>query len=110
MYKLYAYWTAPRPEDVDAFERYYLETHVPRAQAVPELKRITTTRLEGFEGSPPRYYRIAEMTFADRDAMARSARSPEWAAMRQCSGDIIARFGVTLTVDLGDEVTRVLAD
>lgn len=104
MYKLYAYWTAPKPEDIDAFERYYLGTHVPRAAAVPELKRLVATRLEGFEGQPPRYYRLAEMVFDDKDAMARSATSPEWAAMRQCSGDIIAKFGVTLTVDLGDEV------
>src|SRR2546430_2377489 len=34
-YKLYAYWSAPKPEDVEAFEQYYAETHVPRAAAVP---------------------------------------------------------------------------
>jgi uncharacterized protein (TIGR02118 family) len=101
MYKIYAYWSAPKPEDIDAFEKYYLGTHVPRAAAVPHLQQIITSRVEGFEGGPPVNYRVAEMVFASKEAMAESANSPEWAAMRQCSGDIIARFGVTLKVDLG---------
>jgi uncharacterized protein (TIGR02118 family) len=104
MYKLFAYWSAPKPEDVEAFEEYYAGTHVPRAAAVPELERIVTTRTtDGFEGADPLHYRIAEMVFADREAMARSAGSPQWAVMRDCSGDIIERFGVTLTVEAGDE-------
>ena len=101
MYKLYAYWSAPKPEEIDAFETYYLETHVPRAAAVPNLLHISTMRAEGFEGGVPVNYRVAEMIFASKEAMAESAMSPQWAAMRQCSGDIIARFGVTLQVDLG---------
>jgi uncharacterized protein (TIGR02118 family) len=104
MYKLFAYWSAPKPEDVDAFEEYYAATHVPRAAAVPELERIVTTKLtDGFEGGDPIHYRIAEMVFADEAAMGRSAESPQWAEMRQCSGDIIERFGVSLTVEMGDE-------
>jgi uncharacterized protein (TIGR02118 family) len=105
MYKLFAYWSAPKPEDVDAFEDYYLSTHVPRAAAVPKLERIITTRTsDGFEGGETPHYRVAEMVFASRDAMDESAQSPEWAAMRQCSGDIIERFGVSLTVEMGEEV------
>ena len=85
-------------------EAYYASTHVPRAAAVPELERIVTTRLtDGFEGGAPMHYRIAEMVWADKAAMERSAQSPEWAEMRQCSGDIIERFGVTLTVEIGEE-------
>lgn len=104
MYKLFAYWSAPKPEDVEAFEEYYASTHVPRAAAVPELERIVTTRTtDGFEGNDPMHYRIAEMVFADKGAMGRSAESPEWAEMRGCSGDIIERFGVTLTVEAGEE-------
>lgn len=104
MYKLFAYWSAPKPEDVEAFEEYYASTHVPRAAAVPELERIVTTKCtDGFEGGDPIHYRIAEMVFADSDAMARSAESDEWALMRQCSGDIIERFGVSLTVEMGEE-------
>jgi uncharacterized protein (TIGR02118 family) len=104
-YKLYAYWSAPKPEDVDAFEQYYLETHVPRAAAVPNLERIVTTRTaDGFEGNPTEHYRVAEMVFASPEAMAESAQSDEWRTMRECSGDIIERFGVSLTVEAGVEV------
>ena len=106
MYKLFAYWSAPKPEDVDAFEEYYLGTHVPRASAVPLLERIVTTRTaDGFEGGETPHYRVAEMVFASPEAMAKSAESPAWAEMRQCSGDIIERFGVELTVEMGEEVT-----
>ena len=103
-YKLFAYWSAPKPEDVDAFEEYYASTHVPRAAAVPNLVAITTTRTaDGFEGNPPPHYRVAEMEFESAEAMAESAGSEEWATMRACSGDIIERFGVTLIVEAGDK-------
>jgi uncharacterized protein (TIGR02118 family) len=101
-YKLYAYWSAPRPEDVEEFERYYASTHVPRASAVPNLKAIATTRTaDGFEGGETDHYRVAEMVFESPEALAESADSEEWATMRACSGDIIERFGVTLRVEMG---------
>ena len=101
-YKLFAYWSAPKPEDVDAFEEYYASTHVPRAAAVPNLVALTATRTaDGFEGNPPPHYRVAEMEFESAEAMAESAGSEAWATMRACSGDIIERFGVSLTVEAG---------
>jgi uncharacterized protein (TIGR02118 family) len=101
-YKIFAYWSAPKPEDVEAFERYYAETHVPRAAAVPNLTAIYTTRTaDGFEGGPTDHYRVAEMVFESPEAMAESEGSEEWATMRACSGDIIERFGVELRVESG---------
>ena len=110
MYKIYAYWSAPKTGDVEAFEDYYKTVHSPRAAAVPGLKRFVTALLDGFEGNPPKFYRIAEMGFESKEAMAESASSPQWAAMRACSGDIINRFGVTLTVDLGQEDVYELSE
>jgi uncharacterized protein (TIGR02118 family) len=102
-YKLYAYWSAPKPEDVAEFEEYYANTHVPRASAVPNLVAITTTRTaDGFEGADPDHYRVAEMAFESAEAMAESAGSEAWATMRACSGDIIERFGVELRVEAGE--------
>ncbi len=104
-YKLYAYWSAPKPEDVEAFEEYYASTHVPRAAAVPNLVAINTTRTKyGFEGGATDHYRVAEMVFDSPEAMAESEGSEAWATMRACSGDIIERFGVSLTVESGDIV------
>lgn len=105
MYKLYAFWSAPKPEDRESFEEYYNNTHVPRAAAVPHLESIVTTlTTDGLEGAEPATYRVAEMSFADRAAYEASTKSPEWAEMRACAGDIISRYGVSLTVALGDEV------
>jgi uncharacterized protein (TIGR02118 family) len=102
-YKLYAYWSAPKPEDVEAFEEYYASTHVPRAEAVPNLVAIATTRTaDGFEGGATDHYRVAEMMFDSAAAMAESEQSEAWATMRACSGDIIERFGVELRVESGE--------
>jgi uncharacterized protein (TIGR02118 family) len=104
-YKLFAYWSSPKPEDVEEFEKYYRETHVPRASAVPNLIKIVTTRTsDGFEGGATPHYRVAEMIFHSREAMDESTESEAWAAMRACSGEIIDRFGVTLTVEMGEEL------
>jgi uncharacterized protein (TIGR02118 family) len=44
MYKLYAIWTNPRPEDVEAFERHYAEVHAPLAAAIPGLRKLARRR------------------------------------------------------------------
>lgn len=109
MYKLYSYWSAPKPEDVEAFEEYYASTHCPKAEVVPNLERLVITRTnEGFEGTEPMHYRIAELTFADKAAFEECAASPEWTTLRECSGTMIERFGVTLKVEAGEEVVADL--
>lgn len=105
MYKLYSYWSAPKADDVEAFEEYYASTHCPKAKVVPNLKRLVLSRTtDGFEGNEPMHYRIAEMVFADRDAFVQCTESARWATLRECSGTMIERFGVSLTVEAGDEV------
>jgi len=66
------------PDDPDAFERYYAETHTPLAKAIPGLKRFEAAR--GFataDGSAPPYQRIAELTFDDMDALQAGFGSDE---------------------------------
>ena len=49
------------PEDPDAFERYYADTHTALAQKIPGLRRCEAAR--GFatpDGSAVPYQRIAE--------------------------------------------------
>lgn len=103
MYKLYAFWSAPREEDVDAFEKHYAEVHLPLALAVPNLTGLTEARTsDGFEGATPSTYRVAEMIFDSKASLEESATSEQWAAMRADSGHIIATFGVTLDVVMGE--------
>ncbi|MFV0534849.1 MAG: EthD family reductase [Cumulibacter sp.] len=102
MYKLYAFWSAPRNEDVEAFEQHYAEVHLPAALAVPHLVGLTETLTsDGFEGATPATYRVAEMIFDSKEALQQSAQSQQWAAMRADSGVMIEKFGVTLQVSMG---------
>ena len=104
MYKLVALWSAPKVSDVDSFEHYYRDVHVPKATVVPGLKRILLTRIEsGLEGAPAPFYRVAEMYFETPQAMEESEHSDVWRAMREDAGEMIERFGVTLTVGMGWE-------
>jgi len=104
VFKVIAAWSHPKPEDVDAFETHYLNTHVPLAKAVPELRRIVLTRTGvGLEGAQPAFHRIAEMAFDDPEALERSADSAKWKALREDAGVMIGKFGVKLEVGIGWE-------
>ena len=104
MFKLVALWSAPKAGDVESFENYYRDVHVPKATVVPGLKRILLTRIEsGLEGAPAPFYRVAEMYFETPQAMEESSHSDLWKSMREDAGKMIERFGVTLTVGMGWE-------
>ena len=84
------------PEDPEAFERYYAETHTALAMAIPGLRRFEAA--EGIatpDGSAVPYQRIAELTFDDIDALRAGLGSQEG----QAAVDDIANFatgGVTI--------------
>jgi uncharacterized protein (TIGR02118 family) len=66
------------PEDPDAFERYYADTHTTLAQKIPGLQRFEAAR--GFatpDGSAVPYQRIAELTFEDMNALQAGFGSDE---------------------------------
>src|SRR4051812_30387808 len=66
------------PENPDAFERHYAETHTTLAEAIPGLRRFEAAR--GFatpDGSAVPYQRIAELTFDDMDALQAGMGSEE---------------------------------
>jgi uncharacterized protein (TIGR02118 family) len=103
MLKIIGYWT--RPDDIEGFEAHYASTHLPKANAVPGLRRLVTMRPEGaFEGGEPEHYRVAEMVFDDMDALERAAESPEYRAMREDAEYMHETFGASVTGELGQEV------
>lgn len=75
MIKLVALFT--RPEDVEAFDQHYDNTHAPMMRAVPGLHRMEVTRnVQSFRGDPP-YYLVAEMYFADKPAFDSAMQSEQ---------------------------------
>jgi uncharacterized protein (TIGR02118 family) len=58
------------PQDPDAFERYYADTHAGLAKAIPGLRHFESARgVATPDGSDVPYQRIAELTFDDMDAL-----------------------------------------
>jgi len=66
------------PADADDFETAYRERHVPLVHAVPGLERFTIS-LPHSDGAP---YLVAELWFADGEALSTARTSAEMAAVR----------------------------
>jgi uncharacterized protein (TIGR02118 family) len=104
MFKLVALWSAPKPEDRAAFEAAYLNVHAPLARAVPSLAGLDTILIgEGLEGSAAAFHRVAVMTWPDKAAFERDEHTPQWTALRADAGQMIERFGVSLTSSMGQD-------
>ena len=68
-----------QPADPAAFDQAYFNTHLPLIAKVPGLQKATVTRFtRSLSGEP--FYMMAEMHFADKDALKVAMRSPEMAA------------------------------
>jgi uncharacterized protein (TIGR02118 family) len=111
MFRLYAFWSAPaNPGDTEEFDRLYRDRHAAIASKVPGMRRFITSRTDvGLEGTDPAFYRVAEMIFDSRDDLERAEHSDEWQALRQDAGQMIERFGVTMTVAMGEETEQPVA-
>jgi uncharacterized protein (TIGR02118 family) len=86
------------PEDSDAFDRHYSETHDGLARAIPGLQRFEPGKVLGTaDGSPAPYYFIAELYFNSVEDLQAAMASPEGQA---ASGDVatFASGGVTLMI------------
>ena len=66
------------PSDLEAFERHYVDTHVPLIDKIPYLQRFEAGRVIGtLDGAEPPYYRIAELWFDGQAALGDALASPE---------------------------------
>lgn len=68
-----------QPPDTAAFDEAYFNTHLPLLARVPGLQSTAITRItRTLMGEP--FYLMAEMEFADMDALKNGLRSTEMAA------------------------------
>ncbi|MGH8647132.1 MAG: EthD family reductase [Gammaproteobacteria bacterium] len=67
----------PRPKDIEAFETLYQEEHVPMAveKLLGKTKFVATKVVATPEGTPPPFYRIAEVYFPSLEALQTCAQS-----------------------------------
>ena len=86
------------PDDVAKFDEYYFETHIPLARAVPGLEDAKVTRfLPGPDGSAPEFHLMAQLFFADADAMGAAMSTEEGQALAADA----ANLGITPTMLVG---------
>lgn len=65
-----------QPDDPDAFDQHYLSTHGPLVDKLPGLERWESAKLvAAVDGGEATYYRMAELYFADTDAMGAAMSS-----------------------------------
>lgn len=104
MYKLIALWSPPKPADAEAFEKAYLEVHVPKAKALANLAGLETVKMAaGLDGSAPAVGRVAVMIWPDRTAFERDEATEAWRLVREDGGSLVERFGVTLQAFVGED-------
>jgi uncharacterized protein (TIGR02118 family) len=95
MIRIVGYWTAPKDEDIERFERDYLHNHVTIAGRLPGLRRLSTMRvLDAWQGSTLPAYRVVEADFDSREAMDEALKTPEFHAMRKDRQRLIDTYGV----------------
>lgn len=70
-----------QPDDRAAFDEHYLGVHAPLVAKLPGLQRFETGTITlALDGGEHTYHRIAELYFADQDAMNAAFGSPEGGA------------------------------
>ena len=77
------------PKDAAAFDRYYVETHIPLAKKMPGLRRFEVSKGPvGTPAGPSGFHLIATLHFEDLAAVQKAFGSPEGQA---AAGDV-AKF------------------
>ena len=65
------------PDDAQAFDKHYYETHLPLAKKMPGLIKSELSRVVGAPMGEPRYHLMAELYFEDQAALKAALSSPE---------------------------------
>lgn len=88
-----------RPNDLQAFEQAYFNTHLPLMNKVPGLRKTVITRFtRTLMGDD--FFMMAEMYFTDSSALKAGLKSPEMAA----AGENLNGFAAGLvTLLVGEE-------
>jgi len=68
------------PDDPEAFDKAYVETHIPLIKKVPGLQRVEANKITQVVMGKKAPYMVGTLTFADMDALQAAMNSPEMAA------------------------------
>jgi uncharacterized protein (TIGR02118 family) len=96
--RLVGLWT--QPADVDAFEREYLGSHVPKLERLPGCQEVRTSRC--IDGP---FFRLTEVRFNSLDDIHSALDSEAGKQILTDANSLAAKFGVRLDVLVVAEAT-----
>lgn len=68
------------PDDPEAFDKAYFETHIPLLKKVPGLQKVEAHKITRMLVGQKAPYMVATMTFTDKDTLNAAMNSAEMAA------------------------------
>ncbi|WP_079528085.1 EthD family reductase [Halobacillus hunanensis] len=90
-----------QPEDKEAFDEHYFNTHTPITKEIPGLREMKVTKIVGSPMGESEYYLLCEMFYDDHDSLQKGMKSDEGKA----SGKDLMKFaGDLVTLMIGEEV------
>jgi uncharacterized protein (TIGR02118 family) len=98
MFRLVGLWTAPA--DLDAFEREYLGSHVPKLHRLPACRKVRTARC--IDGP---FFRLTEVEFDSLDDVHTALSGDVGQEILSEANALAAKFSVRLDVLLVPEGT-----
>ncbi|MFS0882009.1 EthD family reductase [Metabacillus niabensis] len=81
MAKLYIQYQ--QPKDKAGFDEYYLNTHMPLAKNVPNIKASSIDRVIQSQNTTLNLYMIVVIEFADLPTLQSAMATPEWKAVME---------------------------
>ncbi|RSL30016.1 EthD family reductase [Salibacterium salarium] len=90
-----------QPQDKEAFDKHYFETHTPITKEIPGLRDMKVTRIVGSPTGENKYYLLCEMFYDDHESLQTAMKTDEGKA----SGKDVMKFaGDIVTLMIGEEV------
>ncbi|BAB03919.1 BH0200 [Halalkalibacterium halodurans C-125] len=90
-----------QPEDKQAFDEHYFNTHAPLTRKIPGLRDMKVTRIVGSPMGESKFYLMCEMYYDDHESLQQAMRTDEGKA----SGKDAMKFaGKLLTLMIGEEM------
>jgi uncharacterized protein (TIGR02118 family) len=66
-----------KPEDLEAFEQYYTNVHIPLVEKIPGIRKTEWSRITAAPTGEAPYYMMYEMYFDNPEAYKRAMKSEE---------------------------------
>lgn len=92
-----------QPQNKEAFDEHYFNTHAPITSKIPGLQKMEVTRIVGSPMGDSEFYLLCEMYYESHEALQQAMKTDEGKA----SGRDVMKFaGDIVTLMIGEEVNE----